>query len=657
MRSVLTAVALSIICASLAVAQETQPIRRGQPVSATLASDSDHRYTIDVGEETFVFGHVNQLTVDVVVTILDPDGKEVRSFDSPSRGPETFSFDSERSGRYVIQVKPFEAAEGDYVIEVVRTEPVATNPEKRVDQLLLGFTGDATPGTAVGVVNRGRLRFARAYGMANLSHGIPFKVGTISNIGSVTKQFTAMGLLLLQADGKLSLEDDIREYIPELPDFGVPITLKNLLNHTGGYREVYNLLPLMGYSGEDTYTRDKVIEIVQRQPELQAQPNTEFNYNNTGYILLATTIERVSGMTFPEYMKARVFTPLGMTHTRVEAYQGEVIPGSAQGYVMAEDSGYREARDLPASYGAGGIYTTVQDLAKWMMNYRDHTLGGAEAISAITTNTILESGDSTGYGLGLGLGTFRGQKRYSHTGGDVAHRAYFGYYPELESGVIILSNNGSFNLGVGSDIALAFFKDRFEPEEDTEESADSAAGMSEERMEAIAGDWRIVTPSASLNIVYSVEDGALYAQATGQPRINIIPTSDSTARFDGVDATVTFHFTDATTVDSATHHQGPSMPMVRVEKVELTTEQLAAFAGTYYSDELEMSIDIRLEDDSLVAHNIRMAPFTLTHGDGLEFSGGGFPYATITFERSGNGHIRGFAVSNGRTKGVWFRKQ
>lgn len=656
MKSVLISAVAIALTAVAAPAQETRDIRRGQSISGTLASDSEHRFAIDLNEDTFVYGAVDQLTVDVAVTILDPDGEEVRRFDAPDRGLERFTFETEAEGRYIIQVASFEEGEGDYVVQVFRTERVATKPEDRVDQLLIPFADGDTPGAVVGVVVDGELRFRRAYGMANLSHGIEFNPETISNIGSVTKQFTAMGLLLLQAEGKLSLEDDIRDHIPELPDFGVRITLRNLLNHTGGYREVYNLMPMTGYQGEDALSRDKVIQIVQRQPELQAMPNTEFNYNNTGYILLATTIERVTEMTFPEYMKAKVFAPLGMTNTRVKGHQGEVIPGSAQGYVPAEGGGYRTARDLAASYGAGGIYTTVADMAKWMMNYRDQRLGGPDAIGAITTNTILESGDSTGYGLGLGLGEFRGREIYAHTGGDVAHRTYFGYYPELESGVIVMSNNATFNLGMGQQIALAFLEDEFEPEEE-EEEAETGEGMSEERLEAIAGDWRITAPTASMDIEYLVEDGELYAQATGQPRFQVVPTSDSTASFQGVPATVTFHFEPDGTVDSATHHQGPSMPMTRVEKVELTTDELAAFTGRYYSEELETWFELKLEDDELMAHNVRMEPLTLTHRDGDEFSSSAFFLATIAFERSGSGRITGFMASNGRTKNVWFKRQ
>ena len=157
--------------------------------------------------------------------------------------------------------------------------------------------------------------------------------------------------------------------------------------------------------------------------------------------------------------------------------------------------------------------------------------------------------------------------------------------------------------------------------------------------------------------MYSVEDGELYAQATGQPRFKLITTSDSTARFEGVEATVTFHFASDGTLDSATHHQGPSVPMVRVERVELTAEGLTEFAGRYYSEEVETLFELKIEDGKLMAHNIRMEPITLTHRDKDEFSGSASFFGTIAFERSGNGQITGFMASNARTKQVWFKRQ
>ncbi|MFG1691295.1 serine hydrolase domain-containing protein [Gemmatimonadota bacterium] len=658
MRHILTCLTILALSASILSAQESQRISLGRSIDGTLASESRHSYTLELEANAFVHGEVNQIDVDVVVKILDPDGEELREFDSPARGPEPFQFETESEGTFVIEVTPFEGGEGDYTITVLRVEPIATDPERRVDQWLVPYSGEDSPGGVVAVVDEGEMRFVRAFGLANLEHSIPFEAGTISNIGSVTKQFTAMGLLLLQAEGKLSIEDDIREHIPELPDFGTPITIRNLLNHTGGYREIYNLLPMAGYQGEDALRREEAIRIVQSQRDLQTQPNTVMNYNNTGYILLATTIERVSGMTYPEYMKARVFEPLGMSDTRVKGYQGEIIPGSAQGYVSAEGGGFRYTKDLAASYGAGGIYTTAQDLTKWMLNYRDATLGGPEAIEAITTRAVLAGGDTTGYGLGLGVGRLRGRTYYTHTGGDNAHRAFFGYSPDLESGVIILSNNGSFDLSMGSRIAIAFFEDRLDPvEEEVEEpEAEASGSMTPERMEAIAGDWVIEASGASLGIVYSVEDGEMFAQATGQPRIRVIPKSDSTFTFEGVAASVTFHFESDGSVVRATHHQNGDAGMRRIEKAELTSEDLQAYVGRYFSEELETFYEITVEDGKLMANHRNMEPFALTHGEGDDFTGTVFFFASVAFERVGNGEITGFMASNGRTRNVWFRK-
>jgi hypothetical protein len=165
---------LLVAFASALPAQDTIPIRGGQAISGTLASDSKHRYTIELDDSTFVYGHVNQLTVDVEVTVFDSKNEQIETFDAPARGPETFTFESGPRGRYAIEVTPFEQAEGDYVIEIVRVEPIARRPETRVDQLLLPFAGRDTPGAVVAVVDRGRMRFLRAYGMAELTYGITF---------------------------------------------------------------------------------------------------------------------------------------------------------------------------------------------------------------------------------------------------------------------------------------------------------------------------------------------------------------------------------------------------------------------------------------------------------------------------------------------------
>jgi CubicO group peptidase (beta-lactamase class C family) len=634
-------------------AQESAPLRVGQTLSGTLTSDSEDAYTVALDAETFVFGNVNQVTVDAEVAVLGPDGEEVDSFDGPSRGRQNFTFETDAAGTYVIRVTPFEDEEGEYSITLEIVEPVASDIEGRVDQWMTPYSGDDTPGAVVGVMDGGEIVFEKAYGMANLSFGIPYEIDTPTNIGSVTKQFTGMSILLLQNDGLLSLSDEVRKHVPELPDFGTPVTIKNLLNHTGGFREIYNFLPMTGRGGEDHIRRDEAIQIVQRQPELQAEPNTEFNYNNTGFILLATIVERVSGKSFPEFMKERIFEPLGMNQTRVKYYQGEIIPGASTPYVNAEDGGgWRSARDLAASAGAGGIYTTWHDMRKWMLNYRDMSVGGPAAIELLTTPNLLANGDSTGYALGLGVGERRGQMRYAHTGGDVAHRTLFLYYPEIEAGIFMSSNNAGFAFPPADRLEDTFFPGRLDPVVDEEEEESDADVMSVERMEAIAGDWILTGPG--LPAEFAVEDGSLFAEPQGQGRIELTTTSDSTAVVEELNVAITFHFEGAA-VDSATFTQGQTTPMIRFDPDE-TSLDLAELVGRYYSKELELWLDVRVEDEELVVHRLQAEPVTLTHRLGLQF-GGGFPFAEIVFQRADNGDITGLVTGNGRTKGVLFSRQ
>lgn len=635
-------------------AQDNTPLRRGEAHGGTLGPGARHTYTLELGDSSYVFGHANQISVDVEITILKPDGEEETSFDGPSRGPENFMFTSDTAGTWIIAVTPFEDQSGDYEIVLVKAEPVAMERSARIDQLMTPFTGKDTPGAVIGVVDRGKVVFERAYGMADLSFGIPFGANTPTNIGSVTKQFTAMSILLLQNDGLLSLDDEVRKHIPELPDFGKPVTLRNLLNHTGGFREIYNLLPMTGRAGEDHIDRDEAIRIVQRQPELQASPDTEYNYNNTGYILLSMVVERVSGRTFPEFMKERIFEPLGMNDTRVKYSQGEIIPGASTPYVPADGGGWRIAQDLAASAGAGGIYTTFRDMTKWMLNYRDATVGGREAIELLTTRNVLANGDTTGYGLGIGVSERGGQTILSHTGGDTAHRTFFSYYPEIESGIFLSSNNASFTFSAATEIEQHFFGDRFDPvAADAEENPADAGTMPIARMEAIAGDWILSIPQLPVEI--TLENGALIAHPQGQNRVTLTVTSDSTVTVPQLNVSIVFHF-EGETVDSATFTQGAITPMVRYETDELTEQEREELAGRYYSRELELWLDIRVEEEALVIHRLRGEPRKLTFRSDLAFTGP-TPFGQVEFQRAANGDITGLVVGNGRTKGVLFVRQ
>lgn len=650
-----------LLAAALLVAlpaSAQQHLHPGDRVEGSLTAESKDTYTIDIEEEFYLYGYADQITVDVVVTVLDPDGEEVREFDSPARGPEPFQFSPEMSGRYTIEVSSFEGAEGDYVMVLVAAEPRETNPRKLVDQMMTPFSADDVPGAVISILKDGKVVLAKGYGMANLTYDIPMTDKTGMSIASVSKQFTGMAVMLMVNEGKMDLDADIRTYLPDLKGPEGTITLRQMLNHTSGMREVLNFLPMAGATFADAMRNEEPQHIFNRQAVLQNEPGAEYNYNNTTFMLLARAVEEVSGEDWKTFMETRVFGPLGMNDTTVKTEIGQVIPGASQGYAPSEHGGYRAVIDFAEAYGASSVNTTARDITKWMLNYRDMTVGGEAAIDAMTTRGILTSGDTTGYALGLGVTEWRGQRLWTHTGGETAHRTWFGYFPDIESGMFISSANPAYSNGMWTDIAEAWFEEYLEAEEEAEEEVapDSVATTpTTEQMEAIVGLYQFI--GAPLQIEYTLEEGTMYAQATGQPRFEVRPTSDSTFQFVGVPmASVTFHYEDDGSVKRGTHHQGPDSPM---EKIEIPEEgpDLTQYEGRFWSAELETLYTLKVnEEGALQAHHRWIDTFGLTQMTEEQFSGGQWFLGQIEFQRAPDGNVSGFTGGNGRTRGVWFQK-
>ena len=291
----------------------------------------------------------------MTIRVLGPDGAQIGRFEGPGRGPERFGGRISSAGTHTAEL--FVAGEdgddesGAYEITLLRHEPVATDPEKLTDQMMARFDGEHSPGAAVRVWRNGKTLYSKTYGMANLAYGIPFEPDTRTNIGSTSKQFTAFAIMLQAERGLLSLDDDIRTHIPELPEFDHTIQVRHLITHTSGLREFLNLLRMTGRRLDrgDWIDRSEIIEIVQRQPALQNVPGAEWNYNNTAYGLAAVIVERTSGQDFHVFMQENVFAPLGMTGTMVRPSTHHIVPDQSEGYTPGPD-GYDQIGDL----GGGG---------------------------------------------------------------------------------------------------------------------------------------------------------------------------------------------------------------------------------------------------------------------------------------------------------------
>jgi CubicO group peptidase (beta-lactamase class C family) len=317
--------------------------------------------------------------------------------------------------------------------------PPSDSAARWVDSIFSNFTAPGSPGCAVGVSRNGVLTLAKGYGLADLEHDSPITADTRFYIASLSKQFTAMAVVLLAQDGRLSLDDSIRKWVPEVPSFGAPITLRELLHHTSGLRDYFTLLAVSGWPSDGPLTEKQFLALVGRQRSLNFSPGDEFLYSNTGYALLSIVVKRASGLSLREFAAQRIFGPLGMTHTEFRDDHTELIPQRAVGY-RPTGSGFRISQPELDVVGDGGAYSTINDLAKWDQNFRTGRVGGKKAIALIEEPGTLNNGQVVPYGLAVTFGSVRGVKTLGHSGEYAGYRSALLRFADRGVSVITLCN-------------------------------------------------------------------------------------------------------------------------------------------------------------------------------------------------------------------------
>ena len=316
--------------------------------------------------------------------------------------------------------------------------------ESKVDEIFSRWTNDS-PGCAVGVAKAGQPVLQKAYGMADLEHDVANKPDTIFEAGSVSKQFTAAAVLLLAADGKLSLDDPARKYIPELPDYGAPLTVRHMLQHTSGLRDWGEVASIAGWPRTSrVHSHAHVLDIVSRQKALNFPSGTQYSYSNTGYNLAAVLVSRVSGKSFAEFSKERVFGPAGMTHTSWRDDYTRLVKGRAVAYSQAQ-SGWRQNMPFENVHGNGGLLTTVGDLLKWNENFTSPKVGDAAFVKLQQEPGKFNDGKPHTYAMGLMVGSYKGVPEVAHSGSTAGYRAHLTRYPAQQVSVAVLCNAASAN--------------------------------------------------------------------------------------------------------------------------------------------------------------------------------------------------------------------
>ena len=526
------------------------------------------------------------------------------------------------------------------------------DPATRVDELMAAYTGG--PGGVVAVVEDGGVVFAKAYGLANLEHDVPMTRETVLDVGSVAKQFTAFAIVLLAERGELSLDDDIRKHLDGIPDFGHIITVRQLVHHMSGLREIYTSHALAGYQSGDGISQEDALWLTSRMRELNFEPGTQYLYSNTGYMLLADIVATTSGMSFPEFMAENVFGPLDMTHTTIMAKRGQVIPGAAESYDQEGEDGFRRVFDNSGVQGAGGIYTTADDLALWMSNYGTRALGGERAGEQRLQRGILADGDTLPYAFGINIGERRGLDVLAHGGSSAGYRASFTYFPGLDGGVITMSNFGGFDGTIAGEVAAAFFGDHMDPLPAPSATAGRPEVQVEEAiLEDYVGAYQLY-PTFALHVTH--DGSTLLVGGEGPARNPATASSDSTFYLANLDAVLTFHRGDDGAISGLTVYQHETdFPAPRVKVWTPSNQDLGALAGRYYSPELETVYTLVMEGGKLIAKHRRHPDFELEPAEEDTFAGASF-FGTARFERNADGEPTGMRVSNGRVLNLLFER-
>ncbi|MGE0770441.1 MAG: serine hydrolase domain-containing protein [Cyclobacteriaceae bacterium] len=448
---------------------ENADVTIGSPGKGEVKKDKADTFRVNVAEKTFVTGYANQLKADVIIEILGRNKIPTNTYDDTAQGPDPFFFNADSAGIYYIVIKPFREAEGAYELHLTGAEAIATDPAKRVDQIAGAMIQGDGPGASVAVMKDNQIVYSKGFGHANLEYDIHNTPQTVFHIASVSKQFVGFSIAMLADQGKVSLNDDVRKYIPELHDFGTPITLNHLVHHTSGLRDQWNLLALAGWRLDDVITQKQILRLISRQRELNFQPGEEMLYCNTGFTLLAEVVSRVTGQPFPEWTKENIFKPLEMNNTLFYDDHEKVVSNRAYSYYK-QDSVYKKAVLSYANVGATSLFTTVEDLSKWAMNFETMKVGNQNVMDMMEERFVLNNGDTINYALGQGIGKYKGLKTVSHGGSDAGYRTFLLRFPEQHFSVAVFSNLGSFSPGgLSFAIADAYLSDQYREEPKPEE--------------------------------------------------------------------------------------------------------------------------------------------------------------------------------------------
>lgn len=522
--------------------------------------------------------------------------------------------------------------------QVPDKQKVVAGAERAFEKVTKAYVGPA-PGCAAAVSLNGEIVFEKAFGLADMEHNVPNTAQTIFESGSVAKQFTAAALVLLQQDGKLSIDDPVRKYIPELPDYGAPLTIRHLLNHTSGLRDWGTVMSLTGAGrGDRVITQDLALDVITHQRALDFTPGAEYSYSNSGYNLAAIVIERVSKQKFPAFVEERLFKPIGMTNSSWRDDYQRIVPGRAQAYSRQGNGPWRLNMPFMNVYGNGGMLTTVGDWMKWNAMLDSRSLG-APLVNALETRGVLNDGRKIAYALGLTVDQYKGLKDVSHGGATAGYQTFLARYPDNKVSVGVMCNGTSPSAGgVAANITDEIFgpfpqSSRVEP-----------AKVSEDELKTFVGIWRNEKTHAPAR--FAIENGV--SRWSGG---RVIPMGDG--KFIAGNNKLKFTVDkdgkplSAETIDD----DGEVRRYFPEQEWKPTAADLASFKGDWFSEEAGATFTVAIDGEKAFimqrpATSLQMQPIYKDH-----FAVEGY---VVWFTRDKNGKVDGLHVGASRMRDMPF---
>ncbi|MEI7628756.1 MAG: serine hydrolase domain-containing protein [Bacteroidota bacterium] len=518
----------------------------------------------------------------------------------------------------------------------ISSAQLADSLAKKVDSIFAEYDKTNSPGCALAILKDGKIIYERAYGMSNLEYNIAINPTSIFHIASISKQFTAAAIIRLSLEGKLSLNDDIRKYIPEVPDFGHPITFNNLIHHTSGIRDQWDLQGLAGWREGDLITEKDILEMLARQKALNFLPGDEYLYCNSGFTLAGIAVKKITGVSLRDYADSVFFKPLGMLNTHFHSDHSEITPNRTSAYYKDENGKWKISIPVFDNYGATSLFTTVEDLAKWDENFYTKKIGGDEFIKAMLLTGELNDKTPQNYASGLVIGSYKGYKTEGHGGADAGYRSNLIRFPDEHFSVIVFANLANINTSsLSNKVADVFLKDKSVPNPVIKIDSNILKGW--------AGDYFDMNTQTTMK--FEIKNEKLL---TGSAEL--VPLNNS--MFNIRSTTYTFSGDAGTTKLELKSKGLKNQTYNKVKIIKLSTFELQEYQGEFYSSELEVKYNISVKDSVLKIkiprqEEIEVSPFT------KDIFADGF---VLRFIRNKKNIVEGFYLTTGRVRNLYFSK-